>query len=89
VYCRELPGGGYVAIDLVEESSQPGGSFVGRVTVERRAERARHEGCAPPVVAELRAHSLEMLLYRLLPIARSNPAIGAALLRPRTMTHGF
>jgi hypothetical protein len=88
LYWRELPGGGYVALDVHEDSSQPGGGFVGRITVERRAEQARRNGCTPPVIAELRANTTGMLLHQLLPIARSNPAIGAALLHTGTVTHG-
>jgi hypothetical protein len=89
LYSRELPGGGYVALDVLEQPSHVGGRFVGRITVERRAEIARREGCAPPVVAELRADCTETLLHRLLPVARSNAAIGAALLHPGTVTNGL
>ena len=81
LYCRDLPGGGFVALDVHEDASLAGDGFVGRIIVERRAEPARREGCTPPVIAELHAPTTGTLLHHLLPIARSNPAIGAALLR--------
>ena len=88
VYWRDLPGGGYVALDVVDEARNPDGRFIGRITVERRVEPSRRIGCTPPVIAEARAHTAGALLHQLLPIARSNPAIGAALLRSGLVTHG-
>jgi hypothetical protein len=87
VYWRELPGGGYVALDVVEEPAHAGGRFVGTITVERRADLARREGCSPPVIAIARGHSPGSLLYQLLPLARSNPAIGSALLQRGMVTN--
>jgi hypothetical protein len=81
IYWRELPGGGFVALDVAEHPAHPGGRYLGTITVERRSDAARRVGCAPPVVAEWRGWSPGLVLYHLLPIARSNPAIGHALLR--------
>ena len=86
LYWRDLPGGGYVVLDVADEP-HAGGRFVGRITVERRSDGARRAGCTPPVIAELRANSSGLLLHHLLPIARSNPAIGAAILHLRPETH--
>jgi hypothetical protein len=86
LYWRDLPGGGYVVLDVADEPRQAGGRFVGRITVERRSDGARRAGGAPPVIAEVRGPSSGMLLHQLLPIARSNPAIGAALLHLRPVT---
>jgi hypothetical protein len=87
LYWRELPGGGYVALDVIEQSAHAGGRFVGTITVERRADAVRREGCRPPVIAVARGHSPGSLLHQLLPIARSNPAIGTALLQRGTVTN--
>ena len=86
LYWRELPGGGFVALDIVPLS--PGDGFIGMIIVERRAEAARREGSSPPVIAEACGRTTEGLLHRLLPIARSNPAIGSALLRQGSVSHG-
>ena len=87
LYWRELPGGGYVALDVIEQPAHAGGRFVGTITVERRADVIRREGCRPPVIAVARGHSPGSLLHQLLPIARSNPAIGSALLHRGTVTN--
>ena len=86
LYWRELPGGGFVALDIVPQAA--GDGFVGTITVERRADATRRSGSAPPVIAEACGRTTEVLLHRLLPIARSNPAIGSALLRQRSVSHG-
>lgn len=48
LFHRDLPGGGYVAIE-VEASHSPPPRQV-RVVVERRADRARRDGHRPPVI---------------------------------------
>lgn len=48
LFHRDLPGGGYVAIELAAPHS-PSGRQV-RVVVERRADRARRLGHRPPVI---------------------------------------
>lgn len=81
VYERELPGRGFVAIEVRRE--QPlfrRRRYHGAVVVERRAIR-RRDGAEPPVIAEERGRSLAEVVNRLLPAAQYDPAIGAALLR--------
>jgi hypothetical protein len=50
LFHRDLPGGGYVAIELTNGSST--GTRQVRVLVERRADRSRRAGHAPPVILE-------------------------------------
>jgi hypothetical protein len=47
LYQRDLPGGGYVLIELVRDEAAPGASLVD-VAVERRAAVERREGHAAP-----------------------------------------
>ena len=49
LYHRELPGGGYVAIEARKEADS---SFHARLLAERRSDPARRAGHAPPVIAE-------------------------------------
>lgn len=80
VFRRDLPGGGFVAIDVVASRSLFGRHrFEGCVIVERRARPSR-AGVAP-VIARARGKSMEQVMQQLLPSALSNAAIGAALLR--------
>ena len=80
VFRRELPGGGFVAIDVVPSRSLLGRHrFDGCVVVERRAHANR--GGIAPVVARATGKSTEEVIQQLLPSALSNAAIGAALLR--------
>jgi hypothetical protein len=81
VYMRELPGGGFVAIDVqvVRVLFRPRG-YCGTVIVERRAPE-RREGHVPPVIASTTGNSAEAILCKLLPTAQCIPAIGAALVR--------
>jgi hypothetical protein len=83
LYWRELPGGGYVALDVVAQPAHAGGGFFGTITVERRSDEARREGSTPPVIAKVCCRTTGAVLHRLLPIARSNPAVASALLRRR------
>jgi hypothetical protein len=79
-YARDLPGGGFVAIDVTSATSLiRGRRYQGTLTVERRASW-RREGHAPPVIAKASGSSLESVVRQLLPAAQYNPAIGAALL---------
>jgi hypothetical protein len=80
-YVRELPGGGFVAIDVTPATSLlPGRHFHGAIVVERRA-YWRREGHSPVEVADATGKSVGVVVQELLPTAESNPAIGAALLR--------
>ena len=79
-YSRDLPGGGFVAIDVTSAASLlHGRRYHGTLTVERRA-TWRREGHTPPVIGEASGSSLESVVQQLLPAAQYNPAIGAALL---------
>jgi hypothetical protein len=51
LYHRELPGGGYVAIEMVMDSDSSEMSEVQRVAVERRGDETRRLGHQPPSFA--------------------------------------
>jgi len=79
-YTRELPGGGFVAIDVTSVTSILGGRhFRGTLIVERRVSW-RRDGHMPPVIGQASGSSVESVVQQLLPAAESNPAIGMALL---------
>lgn len=79
-YTRELPGGGFVAIDVTPVTSLlHGRHFHGTLIVERRASW-RRAGHPAPVIGEASGSSREAVVRQLLPAAESNPAIGMALL---------
>jgi hypothetical protein len=78
---RQLPGGGFVAIEVEPEKPLWGKPvFRGRVVVERRA-ISRRDGHEPPVISTASGPSLNDVINQLLPAAQSNATIGAALLR--------
>lgn len=80
VYYRQLPGGGYVAIevtpahDLAERQQ-----YRGDVVVERRGDSARREGHVPPIIASRRAALVSTIVHGLFPVAQSNTAIATRL----------
>ena len=82
VYRRELPGAGYVAIDVtrptVEESDEL--SRV-RVYVERRASEERRSGHTPPLVAEFAGDNRAPEVCELYRMAADNAALARALLQ--------
>ena len=79
LFHRDLPGGGYVAIELVAAAnSDP----VARVVVERRGARDRRPGHRPPVILE-EAWKPERGFGDLYRIACDNVAIARALMRLR------
>jgi hypothetical protein len=81
VYLRQLPGQGFVAIEVaVEFSFLHGHQYRGSLVIERRAPW-RRPGHRPPIIAEANGKSIEAVIQQLLPIAECNPAIGAAVLR--------
>jgi hypothetical protein len=83
VWTRELPGGGFTAIDVSAASGVLSvGSFDGVLVVERRTE-PRRSGHVPPVVAEATGATIELVIRELLPTAESNAALGAALIKRR------
>lgn len=77
IYHRELPGGGYVAIDVKRESELART----RVSVERRAKTERREGHRPVVIAEADGDERSPGFAELYRMAADNAAIARALLR--------
>lgn len=83
VYCRALPGGGYVAIHAAPTRTLLGQRRVeGTLVVERR-EPPRREGHKPPVVARSTGSSVTAVLDDLFPLAQSNTAVALHCLKPR------
>ena len=78
LYTRELPGGGYVAIENV---SATGDAYRAQVKVERRSDPARRTGHAPPVIVELAGRSQAEVFSALHRIASDNVAVATAILR--------
>src|ERR1700750_1619343 len=85
LYRRELPGAGYVAIDMIDsddttdERVERTGSRV-RVYVERRAEEERRAGHQPPVVAEFTGNARAPEVGELYRMAADNAALARALI---------
>ena len=78
LFHRDLPGGGYVAIEL-SVGAQAIQRRV-RVIVERRGDRARRAGHVPPVILE-EDWKAERGLGELYRVACDNSAIARGLLR--------
>lgn len=77
-YTRELPGGGYVAI---ESLSSDDGVHRARISVERRNEFDRRDGHERPVIAELEGSSRSAVFDELYRIAVDNVAIARGIMR--------
>ena len=77
LFHRDLPGGGYVAIEVVGAASA---ERMVRLVVERRSDRGRRAGHQPPVIHEepWKAERGVGELYR---VACDNVAIARGLLR--------
>ena len=80
VYRRELPGGGYVAIDVQRRAAERA-SCRTRVSVERRGADERRDGHMPVVIAEADGDERSPQFTELYRIAADNSAIARALLR--------
>ena len=85
LYRRELPGVGYVAIDLTQahDESEPARASAGgriRVSVERRAEGERRSGHHPPIVAEFTGDHRAPEVSELYRMAADNAALARALI---------
>jgi hypothetical protein len=80
LYSRELPSGGFV---LIEADSAEGELHHAFLAVERRSDPSRRAGHEPPVIAEARGTSRQIVFRELYAIARDNIAISRALLRQR------
>lgn len=80
-YVRELPGGGYAAIDVTRvRSIFRRTRYEAALLVERRA-KPRHHGDVPPVIARAIGDNMDAVLRQLLPAAQCNWAIGAGLMQ--------
>lgn len=77
VYRRDLPGGGYVEIDVTRERELPRC----RVSVERRAKHERRSGHEPVVIADVEGDERSPIFGDLYRMAADNAAIARALLR--------
>jgi hypothetical protein len=76
---RELPGGGFVAIDVIGAARRARGQFDAEVIVERRS-NWRRVGHQPPIVARSSGTTFDAVVEMLMPLAQSNSAIGSALI---------
>ena len=79
LYRRELPGAGYVAIDLAHDESESEAGRI-RVSVERRAEETRRSGHHPPIVAEFTGDHRAPEVGELYRMAADNAALARALM---------
>jgi hypothetical protein len=80
VYYRDLPGGGFVAIDVnLDARWLRRRRYRGALIAERRA--PPRAAAAAPVLAEATGNSVDAVVQQLFPAAQSNLAIGAAFLR--------
>jgi hypothetical protein len=84
LYRRELPGAGYVAIDVTgapaeTDETVPDVSRI-RLYVERRASEERRAGHAPPVVAEFAGDHEAPEVGELYRMAADNAALARALI---------
>jgi hypothetical protein len=77
VYHRELPGGGYVKIDVHRDDTQ----VRTLVSVERRAKHERRPGHRPVVIAEAAGDHRSPAFGDLYRMATDNAAIARALLQ--------
>ncbi len=78
LYTRELPGGGYVAIEAVADEGEV---FRARVSVERRTDPERRMGHHAPVIAEASGASRTTVFNELYEIAADNVAVASGILR--------
>lgn len=78
LYTRELPGGGYVAIEALPAD---GAKYRARISVERRTDPARRVGHLPPVIAEAEGPSRTTVFNELYRIASDNVAVARGILR--------
>jgi hypothetical protein len=75
IYQRELPGGGYVKIDVNRETPRKT-----RVSVERRAKHERRPGHQPVVIAEADGDERSAAFGDLYRMAADNAAIARRML---------
>jgi hypothetical protein len=77
LYTRELPGGGFVAIDTLTDSD----GHHARLWVERRSDPTRRFGHLPPIIAECQADDADGALDKLRPIASDNLTLAREIQR--------
>lgn len=82
VYRRDLPGAGFVEIDVHTAAAAPGerAAHCTRLFVERREERERRIGHTPPVLAEIVGDDTASATGELFRLASDNAALARALL---------
>jgi hypothetical protein len=83
IYRRELPGAGYVAIDVTTHDQRSSGVAADsrvRVYVERRDSDERRIGHEPPLVAEFAGDQRAPEVGELYRLAADNAALARALL---------
>ena len=78
LYTRRLPGGGYVTIEQVEDTSA---GYRAQLRVERRTDPLRRDGHAPPVIAEVEGAEPRDAIAELEAIAASNVSVAQRILR--------
>lgn len=93
VYRRDLPGAGYVAIDVAESDDEGAAAGVRessliRLYVERRGSVERRIGHEPPILAELQWDDSATALAELYRTASDNVALARALLEWQTRRQG-
>jgi len=77
LYTRQLPGGGYVAIEATQQDTE----VSLRLYVERRVDPKRRSGHQPPIVAEISGVDRERAVRQLVRIAENNVEVARALQR--------
>ena len=81
IYFRQLPGGGFVAIEATPVRNLVGQRrYRGEVIVERRTGRDRRVGHDAPVVACAEAPTIATIFHELFPVAQSNSALATKCL---------
>ena len=84
LYRRQLPGGGFVAIEVTAIRTLLGQrKYHGEIIVEQRAELERREGHAAPTVAVAEGDSVASVLHELFPLAHSNSLVANQVLKRR------
>jgi hypothetical protein len=76
LYTRELPGGGFVAIEAAADAA----GYHAQISVERRGDPKRREGHTPPVIAEASGSTTSDVLQELYEIAADNVAVARGLI---------
>lgn len=84
VYCRQLPGGGFVAIEIKAVRTLFGQRrYRGEVVVEQRVEVERRRGHVAPAVASAERETVAAVIHELFPVAQSNTLLASSVLTHR------